>query len=215
MDKRELFALLKRAEDDLGAQDAITQAISTNPGLVIEAWDTIWHDGGFHLIGNRIWVWAFRQAGFREALGNNNSSEIDEIRPATLPDDAILLYRGCPHHRRFGMSWSPIYSIAQGYSTRNAGGQRHSGNVYAHWAYPCELLAHVYKTDKSADGWPYLKGVWEEYIIDPEYLNDEVVRPIAVAPSNYAAIYATYAKANTPTSFALLEYPLRIPDYYY
>lgn len=214
MDTRELFALLKRAEDDPGAQAAITQALSTNPGLVIEAWDTIWstewngnawvprgHDGGFHLIGNRIWVWAFRQAGFREALGNG--ADIDEIRPADLPDDAILVYRGCPQHRRFGMSWSSIYSIAKAYSTCNAGGQRHCGNVYAHWAYPCELLAHVYKTEKSAK-WPHNIDVWDEYIIDPEYLNDEVVRPINVAPGNYAAIYAMYAKANTPTSFALL-----------
>jgi hypothetical protein len=151
-------------------------------------------------------AWAFRLAGYREGRGSYNDWNIQEVTPAALPDEPILVYRGCSHNRRLGISWTPIYDLAAAYCRSNGAEKRHAGNIYSHWAWPEELLAHTYKREKCdrCPAWVNCNRdqLFDEYILDPAYLNDKNVDPVYVSPLNYSAM--SWAYAGTGTRFDLL-----------
>ena len=73
--------------------------------------------------------------------------------------------RGCHHERRFGMSWSTERERAQWFADRILGSG--SGNMYVFTAPPMSLLAFIHHEVGRGEA---------EYVIDPTYLSDEVVR---------------------------------------
>lgn len=185
--------LLKRAHE-AGTTQQIAAAIRRSPGIVAEVWDIRWDcrwdganwvptqdDGGRQKVP---WVWAFRVAGF-----TLNS------KPAPLPDQPIVLYRGATHVRRLGMSWTPDYATAATYAGRCYGkGPRQCGNVYQAWAYPSEVLARIVKPEEQHD----------EYILDPTHLADRL-NPVAVNVANYPDEAARCMMNGRPVEFAILE----------
>jgi hypothetical protein len=78
------------------------------------------------------------------------------------------------------MSWSPSFDTAIGY-TKTAHGygpiRNSNDNIYAHFAYPHEFLAHC----RWQGHWNRKYIDFEEYIIDPRRLSDDNV--VVVTPN--------------------------------
>lgn len=200
---------------DLKVKEKILAAIAERPGIVANAW--FYFLGEWHAkIPESRWLWAFSEAGYT-----------DRYELADRPAEAILLYRGCDQIGRLNMSWTPNYNMAQLYATNTCGFPRRdenymprAGNVYAHWAWPEELLAHIYHVQwerlHSGEVWKpealnlppaalgYIESEFNEYVLDYRYLSDDNVTPVSVAPGNFADMTAMYRAAGRPTDFDLL-----------
>jgi hypothetical protein len=165
--------------------DEVSAAIERHPGIVADTWDRQWDDDWDE---NLPWLWAFGRAGYTE-----------NCEPAEPPPGPILLYRGCEQKRRLHMSWTPVYGLAVMYAESICGnGARRLGNIYAHQAWPCELLAHIHRRE-----WKQTESVYDEFVLDCSYLNDDNVEPLEVAPGNYADMWVRYAMSGRPTDFAI------------
>jgi hypothetical protein len=93
-------------------------------------------------------------------------------------------------------------------------GRKYAGNVYQHWAFGAEMLAHIHtKTWRKREAVCYPAGTitigeyvvdeYDEYVIDYRYLDDDNVEPIGVDPLNYAEMWLQYASSGRPTGFAI------------
>lgn len=184
----QFFDLLQRytaGEDVLGE---IAPAIAADPGIVYRAWGPA--RPGFDTIPREMWTWCFRQTRY-------------------VPDGPVLLYRGCPHNARFGMSWTADIGVAELFSRMDNTGRPRAGNVYAHRAQPCELLARSYVHwlehkifPPTITQWPL---TWDEYVVDPAYLTDDNVVAYAIHPADYSNMVAEYARLGRPINFKITQ----------
>ncbi|WP_407689815.1 hypothetical protein [Mycobacterium sp. HUMS_1102779] len=210
-----MFLELLKAND----RDAIVAEARRNPGIVVATWERGWattwdgrgwkpssDDHGFGRVRYATWVRAFRAAGYCEGVGHGTDWVCHEIKPATPPDEPILLYRAAPVVRRLGMSWTSDYDEAVNFSNYNGAGKRQCVNIYAHWAFPEELLAYIYKWNKRWE-WPYGIATADEYVLDPKFLDDDNVEPVSVPMGNYSDTYLSYVTPDRPATFGLLTPP--------
>jgi len=184
----DFFRLLLRytaGEDVLGE---ITAAIAARPDIVYLAWGPTRpeHD----TIPRELWIWCFRQAGY-------------------VPDGPVLLYRGCAHYARFGMSWTADVRIAELFSRMDHAGGPQAWNVYAHRAEPCEVLARSYVHSSEHKIFPahitQMPLTWDEYVVDPAYLTDENVVAYAIHPGDYSNMVSECARLGRPIDFKIKQ----------
>ena len=120
-----------------------------SPGVVAAVW-TMAEFPASAFDPPTMWVDLFDEAGFtRDGL------------PAQRPDKPVTVYRGCHHDRRFGMSWTTDLDRARWFAARGP----KTGNVYTVDAQPQWLLAYIHEWGRRE----------AEYVIDPQYLSDDVV----------------------------------------
>lgn len=185
MDKGTFLELLKANQ-----WDAVTAAIKHQPALVVEVWDPQWDIAWeFNQIPQQTWVRLFRQCGYTV-----------NGEPAPLPDEPILLYRGANAEQRHGMAWTANYDLAYAYRLEDGAGHERSGDIYAHWAVPDEMLAHQrregwkrcqpgHAAEKVTTSGRYSWSTYDEYVLDPAYLSDDNVTCYQIGPGNYAAAW--------------------------
>jgi hypothetical protein len=114
-------------------------------------------------------------------LTHTGTDTAEVVRLAAPPTRPLLLFRGCPHDRRFGMSWTPINGVANSYARQNGADEAQCGNIYRHWAAPREILGRIRDTSLAQP---------HEVILDPAYLTDDTVGMLdGVAPAEYSAAY--------------------------
>ena len=184
----------------------ITAAIAADPGVVEAAWSPARE--GWAEVDFPIWGWLFQSIGYRE-----------NRTPAVPPPGPTLLWRGCLHENRFGMSWTPSYPLSRQFALKDGADRPQLGNIYMTWAYPFQWLARI-----KNDGWvahipgfhslaaravyfpsgKYVRELYDEVIIDPRGLNDDNVECVCVAPTNYAGMFAEYSAAGRSTDFDIL-----------
>lgn len=206
MDHRQFFKLLQRASGP-GVWDEISAAIARSPGLPLDTWSRRWdvelvgdtwrprgNDGGFSLIGYPAWVRAFRSAGYLEGRRRTENLYGDlPVKAAPLPDEPILLFRGCDFARRLGMSWTPDRDVARACSTAGAHGRSRLGEVYAAWVDPSWLLAQLDCRVRD-NRWPYQLGVFREFVVDTGLLDHQRVWPVEVPAANHAEMLLRYGR---------------------
>lgn len=184
----EFFTLLRSARDP-GVREIITEVVASDPGIVADAWQREYGDD--YDLSNKIWLWAFTLAGYTY-----------NFQPAPRPGEPIFLYRGCLHERRFGMAWTPMYGLALRYADySHDSGPRQFGNVYGHWAWPREILAHIYRRERNEAG---QLAVFDALVLDYRCLNEDVVQPVAVNQMNFAEQSARSVMSGRPINFAVL-----------
>ncbi len=99
-----------------------------------------------------MWVDLFDEAGYTV-----------DGQSAPRPTQPVTLYRGCHHDRRFGMSWTADLERARWFADRDLG--LGPGLVYVTTADPKSLLAFIGDGHRRES----------EYVVDPTYLNDDVI----------------------------------------
>ena len=185
----------------------ITAAIEADPVIVVAAWSPARE--GWAEVDPLTWGWLFQEVGYRE-----------NEAPAVPPPGPTRLFRGCLHENRFGMSWTPIYSLARQFALKDGADRPQLGNVYECWTQPFQWLARI-KNDHWVPHRPgfhslaaravsfpagkFVREPYDEVIIDPRGLTDDNMFPVCVAPMNYASMFAEYAAAGRSTDFDLLR----------
>ncbi|GAS90489.1 hypothetical protein [Mycolicibacterium brisbanense] len=84
---------------------------------------------------------------------------------ADRPTESVVLYRGCTHEGRFGMSWTSDVEMARRFAYGGLRG-RAQGQVYTAVVAPEHLLAYI--GERSGRG-------ESEYVVDPSGLSDHNV----------------------------------------
>jgi hypothetical protein len=98
-------------------------------------------------------------------------------RPTPRPNAPITLYRGADYPGRHGMSWTPLLWGAHGAAWDKERTNSPVTAVYTCDAPPEALLCRMFSygtTVKTARQ----RVVWDEYVVDPAYLNDDSVREV-------------------------------------
>lgn len=185
MDCAELFEALQHVTNP-DVQKRIADAVTECPGRVYQLWYPWRKHSHVHDIPRDTWVWLFRTAGYT-----------DNYEPAPLPDSPTLLYRGASDDRRLGMSWSANYNVAKGFAVQDSTGRSiTSRNIYTHWAWGEEMLAHFAYWEGEAS--------FDEYVLDHCCLNDGNVHLFEVPTVSYPQMFATCLTEGRSTVFGML-----------
>jgi hypothetical protein len=128
-------------------------SVYEHPEVVSEAWSGA--EFPVDLLPFNQWVELFGEAGYTH-----------DGEPAPRPEQAVTVYRGCHHERRFGMSWTTDIERARWFADRDLG--QGVGLIYVFNAPPEALLAYIHESSRGE----------AEYVINPEYLNDRNVTHI-------------------------------------
>ncbi|TAM63550.1 hypothetical protein [Mycobacterium sp.] len=140
---------------DLFCQGSID--VVKHPELVADVWSSA--EFPVNNLDPYMWVELFDEAGYTHGG-----------QPAQRPTQPIELYRGCHRERHLGISWTTDPARAQWFADRDLG--KGIGHVYVHRAKPGELLAYIHTEHGRGEA---------EYVIDPNFLNDDNVHEAILA----------------------------------